>query len=300
MDPFKRRREAFLSRRATEIRLRGSTLKFKKGKIKPTPVRKSKIKNARFPKYKRRRPSGILRSGDVLADPTTIQAPSYSSDAQIASYSSDIPQKGHKRYKTLTNRVMKKTRRGSGKWLGPYPAPLGDDLILSLELIMTPLQETQRDKAGLIAVMTTIYDRLYEVILKMIDRYTPEDTGYLKRSLKFSISRGYADLPNINDIKPTLKLWLHATPDYAGIVNKMNTISPPPHVRHPPHLKNYKIGKSGIELNDPKAIGHFYDFILLNGRKKAKEIVTEELRNLAGNIGMRYVDLKRWFKMRYK
>jgi hypothetical protein len=47
-------------------------------------------------------------------------------------------------------------------------------------------------------------------------------------------------------------------------------------------------------------MGHYYDFILLNGRKKAKEIVREELRKYALSIGMRYGDLKRWFTLKYK
>lgn len=205
--------------------------------------------------------------------------------------------KGTKRWREIEGRITKKFAKGTRPWIGPYPSPLGDDLILSMEIIIAPDILAQNK---MVTTMHDIYHRLRIIIYDLINQYTPKDTGLLRRSMKKSISERNTDLPKPNDNKATLKMWLFAEPDYAGIVNRMNTNLPPPHVRHPPYAGNYRVGKSGILLNDPTAIGHYYDFILLNARKKAKEVVEIELRILAKNLNMLYGTLKRLFRLRYK
>ncbi|MHA1382350.1 MAG: hypothetical protein ACTSR3_01190 [Candidatus Helarchaeota archaeon] len=118
-----------------------------------------------------------------------------------------------------------------------------------------------------------VYRPLKNYVLAYINTWVPSDRGNLRKSMARSLTKRGGSI--IGDF-PFLMMLNTRGVEYANVVNNMPTswlkhggrgdIHPMMgrrvKSRHPPNKVLY----------DPKAIHHFYDFILLNGRKKAKTL----------------------------
>ena len=75
------------------------------------------------------------------------------------------------------------------------------------------------------------------------------------------------------------------------------------HVRHPPYVGGYSVGRSGKTLRDEKAMNHFYNYMLANSRKMALRLANAEISKLYRNfkqlIGVtHYAQMRRLFTVR--
>lgn len=152
--------------------------------------------------------------------------------------------------------------------------------------------------------MRDVYDKLYRHIKdKLINWYVPKDTGALRRSMEYSISKAYSVYP---DSSLTMTMFIFANKDYAVHVNKMEThkTGPDPAVQHPfPAKWKAQNTRRGRVLDDPHAVGPFFQFILVKARNRAAEYIKDLVREVRDYINLQgynftYSQIKSIFTIR--
>lgn len=184
--------------------------------------------------------------------------------------------------------IVKKKRKGGGpggKWVGPYlhkapggGVPMGDDLILDIALSDLGKAEiafgtfTKGDVVRFLEGQ--VYFTLYAIMMDLIARKVPRDTGLLRQRMRHSISKAYSIVPSsrtsIDDMRLTVMLM--ADVGYAGIVNRMPTSM----LAHPGSHKgrNLRSRKTGKRLRDPDAATNFYNVIKEIAWRKARDVTS--------------------------
>lgn len=151
------------------------------------------------------------------------------------------------------------------------------------------MQQDKDFKRNVVSELKRMYreirNRLYRMIgspsYKAMDPVgiVPIDTGTLRRSLRWSLSRKYAIVPE-NGTAPeevALYMWLFAKPDYAQAVTQMDRVKGrrhgPPAVQHPtrfPQL-NWSRQRGGPKF-DPAADPNFYQMLVAEGKRLARRL----------------------------
>lgn len=193
---------------------------------------------------------------------------------------------------------------------------LGDDVVFEVKL--SPygskiLQSKISKQISKQSVWRTFYNIVYDndqplgvkqYVNKQIDIWVPSDTGDLRQALKNAITPSGGS--TTQDFPFKVVLNTEGIP-YAKPVNKM----PEEYIQHSPGQTYHKtIGRTGKKLNDPKTKKGWYNLILINGRKKAKNLVQEFLKTIAtdfvtpvmtkmGISGTAYNEVKKWFSIRF-
>lgn len=123
-------------------------------------------------------------------------------------------------------------------------------------------------------------DKLIEFAEEFIDIYVPEETGRLRKNLKKNFKTG-------RRVHLNLKMKIYTSRDrilkYAKPVNEM----PVTLLAHNPRNAkgNPKSGKSRRTkraMHDPKAQHHFFTWLYLSLREKAKKLLREMVKQIAG------------------
>ena len=162
-------------------------------------------------------------------------------------------------------------------------------------LITSKLTDEGRNLVGLIPAfgedVKKMYYRVYRQMYNWIrDKqilYVPKDTGKLRRSIMRYLSHTKKEIENyqLNVYLGTVvpyAAWVNDMPIYptGGTKKKHKTNYPSgsgPHIRHPPYVGGYIHGKKGNRLDDPKAVHHFWGFILANTRKIVPKMINAEI-----------------------
>lgn len=192
------------------------------------------------------------------------------------------------RWKLVKGRITKKTRKAPGrKWLGPYPNPISDYLIINVEL-----SEQGKNLVALGRILPSFFNaekisaKLRKMFLNIkremiawINQVVPKDTGTLRETLIYSISEGgkdpYSFAPPAGGTKKpdefrVLMILSAGQIPYAGILEKMNTDPPSYYVRHTG--KPWEISrKTGRKLYDPKARHDYRLYLIGQARRIAKK-----------------------------
>lgn len=187
--------------------------------------------------------------------------------------------------KTTTPKRKKLVPKKYKKNLGPFPNPLGPDVIIDITMSglgRLALESGILSKDEVRHFFDKIYTELYSFMYDYISKHTPVDTGALKiamlNGLKPPVS--ITEYANVNDWDEFhLRVVLQAPIDYAGVVERMNTHPPSPYVQHHglPHEVSWVTGK---RLNDPHAWGGYYNLIRLGSRNKAQNIWKKQIKLL--------------------
>ena len=217
------------------------------------------------------------------------------------------------RAKKITDARRKKStkRKSPSTKYKAYTLPqaaLGPDRIISVELTEAGQHMVQMSaitgvdfRKAVNDMLANLHSQIYNWIKSKQLHYVPEDTGALRRSIIRSVRR------NLDEIKynSRIDIQLGTAVPYAAFVNQMTTMPEKgkKHVKHPPYVGKYTVGKSGKTLNDPKAIGQFYNFMLANSRKMALRLTNAEIsklyRNFKKELGIaNYSQMRRLFKVR--
>ena len=134
----------------------------------------------------------------------------------------------------------------------------------------------------LIKCMDVMYFDLYRYINDKKSQLIPTNTGALKRSLLRSLT---ARKRYISSGILMVEIGTHLP--YLVWVHEMETSGTKPHLRHPPYAKrgggftgSKKKASYVPKKDDPKAVKHFLDWIIIEARKKANQIFTQRVAQM--------------------
>jgi hypothetical protein len=167
---------------------------------------------------------------------------------------------------------------GPGGRLGPM-GPLGDDVIIEIKFKpamksawdLTKLNETETKTA----IEDAIFTPLEEYLKSKIKVWVPKDTGNLRRQLLATVSNSFATIDHVSTARPFRVSIGTPGVEYANVVNKMPTRWLQHPGTHPPGTK----GRRRKPLNDPEARRGWYNLLLLNGRREARSLYKDFLKN---------------------
>lgn len=165
---------------------------------------------------------------------------------------------------------------GPGARLGPY-GELGDSIIFSMDLVRPYLLKPFGFSEMFLRTKfkSDVLFPLLQFMRDKINRWVPMMSGKLRESLFQSLTN--AGGSHINKFPFILLLNTEGVP-YAGPVNQM----PNKWLRHP--SPTHPNRRHGYILNDPNATKGWFNLLLLNGRKKAKQFIQAYLRDLGRSI----------------
>jgi len=149
-------------------------------------------------------------------------------------------------------------------WYGPYPAPLGDDVIIDIRLTEHGKNMCKASSAiykmALSFLESELYFRVYTDLLSLISRKVPKDTGSLRRSLRWFVTAGQGSILNTDIDNMRLFIRIGSSLEYAGVVARMPTDM----LAHPgKHTgRNLKSRRTGRVLKDPEAATNFYRIMI--------------------------------------
>lgn len=182
-------------------------------------------------------------------------------------------------HKEYPYRITKHTRRGVGRWFGPYPNPLGIKMIMEISPSPQLKKHFSHPRFTEGAIMT-YYTHLKEAMLELhekvigyawelIEKYVPRDTGALRDSLLSSLTEVSSIVPSdVQNLE--LKLRFFSELGYAGIVNRM----PNKMIQH--DQSEGIRGRTGLVKHDPDAVKGFFSVVILNLQNAIKNVFIKE------------------------
>lgn len=173
--------------------------------------------------------------------------------------------------------------RGGGK--------LGDVSICAFLPYQNTIRLMERDetfKQAMINLLNSAYTEIRNKLYREIGNpnpsardptgVVPRDTGALRRSIRWSLSRNYAIVPDVNTPSDSVNMmmWIFANKEYARDVTEMARIKGyckgPPAVQHPirkcPRLNTSR--HTGMQKFDPSADPDFFNMLVSSGRQAAR------------------------------
>lgn len=152
-----------------------------------------------------------------------------------------------------------------------------------------PNKEFMDDLKG---AMNAMYFDIYRYINDKKSQLIPTNTGALKRSLLRSLTANKSDISTGILI---VEIGTHLP--YLKFVHEMETTGVKPHLRHPPYPTKTGLSMSPKgatylpEIDDPKAVKHFLDWIIIEARKRANKIFSDRVIQMIYN---KYKSLFGW------
>jgi hypothetical protein len=195
-----------------------------------------------------------------------------------------IHKRGLKELKAGTHPQQWRATAHKGKYskLGPM-GELGDDVICEIGISRIGAQMLngkiikELNYTNLFRILrNSVYEPLKQAINAWIDIKVPADTEELRQSMKNALTPSGGSQTNS---MPLLIILNTRGIPYASVVNKM----PSEAVKHPGNHAS-SIGRYGATLDDPGAISGWYNWVLLQGRTKARALFNQFIKSDVQNI----------------
>ena len=154
------------------------------------------------------------------------------------------------------------------------------------------LKDPQGLGADLLNTLLAMYTNQYAHITNKVMQIIPEDTGKLRRSLMRSLTKGKNVIMDEGEVfmefstKLPYAVYVNEMPTYPigvtkkTIGNKNRPSGAGPHVRHPPYVGKYKVGRGGTRLHDPLALGNFMKWIVVKAQNYAPYAISSAIKVL--------------------
>lgn len=217
--------------------------------------------------------------------------------------------KRYKKYEKTGERITVRKRLGGGPglfgrgkemypskvgWFGPYPAPLGDDIIIDIRLTEHG-KNMCRSSSGIYKMAVSfleseLYFRINAALLDLINRKVPKDTGALRKSLRWFVTAGQGSIKDLSIDNMRLYIRIGSSLKYAGTVAHMPTTM----LAHPGgHTgRNLKSRRTGKTLRDPEAATNFYRVMIETVWKKVVTYINQGIGKFGHGFWTGIVDPK--------